>query len=107
MEKTQLLESWDEIVAELEPEERAFVGKTPIFRSDKDVLPLQAGDIIAWLERNRWESMKGISQVYVPPWDEPEKPVDGLTFVYDEGAIKRVLVIAHEKALRETSGGHQ
>ena len=66
MEKTQLLESWDMIVGELEPEERPFAGKTPIFRDDHEVLP-QAGDMLAWLERNRWEHMNGISEAYIPP----------------------------------------
>ena len=38
------------------PRVRALMGATPVFRSDEEVLPLQAADLVAWHKRRKKET---------------------------------------------------
>ena len=101
MEKTRLLENWDEIANEIKGSERDFVSNTPIFRDDEDAMPLQAADMLAWLDRNRWEHRVGTTPLYQPPWGADEDATNGLTFVYDEASLRLTFQRAHEHAIAE------
>jgi len=45
------------IKAAAEPNVRALMGATPVFRNDEEVLPLQAADLIAWHKRRKKEAL--------------------------------------------------
>ncbi len=47
---------YDYIKSQQPPEVRALMGSTPIFQSDKEVVPLQAADVLAWHLRRATES---------------------------------------------------
>jgi hypothetical protein len=47
---------WHFAMKDGQPEEiRTIMGSTPVFKDDKDVLPLQAADLVAWHKRRRKE----------------------------------------------------
>lgn len=44
--------TFDELIKHLSKRQKKIIGKTPIFADDKDFLPLQAADFLAWNLRN-------------------------------------------------------
>ncbi|MNU70909.1 hypothetical protein D3C71_603270 [compost metagenome] len=78
----------DWMVGSFSPEQRAAIGSTPVFRDDKQVLPLQAADMLAWHIRREQEDREG----------ERERPwmnfivADGRHFMthVDEESIQRI-----------------
>lgn len=90
MEKSVLLKNWCDMISATPPEESQFVGSTPVFEDDEDFLPIQAADLIAWIQRNRWQaSNEGVS-LYIPCWAE-KRDIPGMIITYDEASIGRVL----------------
>jgi Protein of unknown function (DUF3800) len=53
-EKGAVLSSWELFKAVHPPEQAKLMGSTPIFRNDREYLPLQAADMFAWWVR-RWQ----------------------------------------------------
>jgi hypothetical protein len=56
-EKTGLLRAWDSFSANFKnsnPETAKLIGATPVFRNDREFLPLQAADFFAWWVRH-WQ----------------------------------------------------
>jgi Protein of unknown function (DUF3800) len=100
MERTLLLENWDSVVSATPEGELAFVGRTPIFRDDEDVLPLQAADLLAWLQRARWEEENQGGAPFEPPWQKT-KEIPGLIINYDEASIRRILDPALARTIRD------
>lgn len=52
-DKRGLIDGWDRL-KELNPENAHLMGATPVFRDDKEYLPLQAADMLAWWVRH-WQ----------------------------------------------------
>lgn len=46
---------WEYIISQQPQEWAKFISASPIFRDDKDVLPLQAADMLAWHTRRNYE----------------------------------------------------
>lgn len=55
-ESTKALEEWDRILSYRDPAVRSILKSRPMHRSDKDVLPLQAADMFAWMQDRRFHS---------------------------------------------------
>jgi hypothetical protein len=53
--KDRLIAAWDSFKKMGHPTFKHLMGDTPAFRDDKNVLPLQAADLHAWLVRKRWD----------------------------------------------------
>lgn len=76
------------------PDVKPMLGKTPIFRPDSEVLPLQAADMEAWWLRKRWrEKLTGEPRLEYP-WQPSNMP--SVTVVADEEKIKET----YEKVLQ-------
>jgi hypothetical protein len=66
-----------------------MLGGTPNFKSDDNVLPLQAADLEAWWLRRRWlEKLKAIPRLEYP-WVPSEIPE--VTCVHTEETLEDVL----------------
>lgn len=46
---------WEYTISQQPPEWGQFISASPVFRDDKDVLPLQAADLLAWHTRRGYE----------------------------------------------------
>jgi hypothetical protein len=66
--KDRLVGAWESFKAMASPAFKEVMGDTPIFRDDKNVLPLQAADFHAWLVRKRWEEVSLGRQRAQMPW---------------------------------------
>ena len=69
--KNAVIESWDTFKAAApSPELATLTGSTPVFRNDREYLPLQAADLLAWWVRH-WqkEGIKGAELIRCQfPW---------------------------------------
>lgn len=91
--KTALLSSWDWVIEHLSEDQRARVGKTPIFRDDEDVLPLQAADLAAWWLRRWWEENTIGRAAPTPPWAE-KREIPSLGKKIDETTLREIFQAA-------------
>ncbi|MEL6876672.1 MAG: DUF3800 domain-containing protein [Pseudomonadota bacterium] len=87
-EKKALLESWDAFIGSRKPEIRHRYGKTPIFRDDRDILPLQAADLWAWWVRKWYNEGRP---------DEMAKPDFGFWKAYREGHAKVAISLTEDQ----------
>ena len=93
IEKGRLLEIWDMLAENAPPDVKPKLGATPIFRSDKDILPLQAADLEAWWLRKRWrEKLTGEPRLEYP-WQPAAIP--GVSNVLSEDKMQK----SYEKIL--------
>lgn len=68
MEQSRILEAWPALYANAPSDVKPMLGRTPIFRSDKNLVPLQAADLEAWWLRKAWEARLR-SDIFVEyPW---------------------------------------
>jgi hypothetical protein len=94
MDKTKLLREWDDVIQKVGKDVSHVLGSTPIFKSDDDVLPLQAADMEAWWLRRRWsEKLKGLPRLEYPwiPSSIPE-----IWVVFDEAENQK----SYDKVLK-------
>lgn len=88
-EKKYIREVWEEFKSILPEQALSRLGGEPIFRSDKDVLPLQAADFRAWQVRNQWASrVLGRPQYRVPLL--PNKRTTVLSTMWDGIRLKEL-----------------
>jgi Protein of unknown function (DUF3800) len=72
-EKNAVIESWDAFKAAApSPELAALAGSTPVFRNDREYLPLQAADMLAWWVRHwQLDGIKGAELIRCKfPWSK-------------------------------------
>jgi hypothetical protein len=94
MEKGKIVDAWDELKAFAPPHIGRLMGNTPAFQDDRDVLPLQAADLLAWWVRKlRTEDPDRAGKV-VLPW-KARRNIPGVQINMDE---KRLLKIREAKA---------
>jgi hypothetical protein len=68
-EKKNTLEAWDRIKLSVTPQVRKLMGSTPIYRNDKQFLPLQGADLFAyWVRQIELNKMNGMSEGSLYPW---------------------------------------
>jgi hypothetical protein len=86
-EKTFLLREWPRIIEGTPEPTKHLVGRTPIFRDDEDVLPLQAADMIAWWGRNAWEAKFHGGVEWQRPWQE-RRQIPNLNIFYNDRNLR-------------------
>jgi uncharacterized protein DUF3800 len=97
MEKTLIRDSWDELKERADPTINVLMGRTPQFEDDKEFLPLQAGDLLAWWVRSMaTESINGMRPKIAPPWI-PKRRIPGVQIVFDEPRLKDAIERASER----------
>jgi Protein of unknown function (DUF3800) len=73
MHQTHILSAWAATKRDAPPNVKPMLGATPIFKSDDEVLPIQAADLQAWWVRRRErEKIHGLDPLEYP-W-EPANP---------------------------------
>jgi hypothetical protein len=92
MEKGKIMDAWDLFKQYASSDTKDFIGRAPIFQDDKEVVPIQAADLIAWWIR-KMASMK--SNKIEVPWKSTRR-IPGFQFHYDENKLKEV----HENVSR-------
>jgi hypothetical protein len=83
-EKKKILPVWDGFVANAPFPEK--FGKTPRFEDDKEFMPLQAADIIAWWIRNNISKGCPVKESVWVPWEQ-KKLVHCIINVQEEDSI--------------------
>jgi hypothetical protein len=58
MEKKKIRDAWDSFKENAAAEARPYIGSDPRFEDDKEFLPLQAADLIAWVDYEKWQPKK-------------------------------------------------
>jgi hypothetical protein len=100
MEKSAIFEAWDAFSSH--PDRiGSLLGSTPIFADDKEVLPLQAADMTAWVMRRRWIERASGAQKVALPWRSKSIPSSKnlLSFEWDEEGLERQLQLLNMKTL--------
>ena len=91
-EKRAILEAWD-IFSVMQPDVRSIFGATPRFEDDKEFLPLQAADMLAWFVRASYGSYNlERNGVIVFPW-QSQKDVFGVHGSIHEDQITQQLML--------------
>jgi hypothetical protein len=86
MEKSKIVEGWEEFKENSPPGLKALMGDIPGFRDDEDVLPLQAADLLAWWVRKMaTEEPDHVYRVGFP-W-KPRRQIPGMQFHFDEAML--------------------
>jgi hypothetical protein len=94
MEQSKLLSIWGRLVAEAPDDVKPMLGRTPVFKSDSDVLPLQAADLETWWLHRRWrERLLGEARIEYP-WQPADIP--GVSWILTEEEMKK----SYDKTLR-------
>jgi hypothetical protein len=94
IEQGKLLSIWNKLMGTAPDDVKPMLGSTPVFKSDRDVLPLQAADMEAWWLRKRWrEQLTGEPRLEYP-WQPAAIP--GVTCIYTEETLKE----SYEKILK-------
>ena len=97
MEKTVIRDGWDIIKALADPEVAELLGATPQFRDDKELLPLQAADMLAWwIRAMASESIAGVPMNYRPTW-KSKRQIPGIQIHFDEERLKRAIENTNQK----------
>jgi hypothetical protein len=85
MEKDKIVKAWDQFKEHINPAVKHLVGSVPAFLDDKDFLPLQAADLLAWWVR---KMVEGIAPS--PPWRSPLREIPGFQMNYNEERMLQV-----------------
>jgi hypothetical protein len=80
MEKKKIRDAWDSFKENAAAEARPYIGSDPRFEDDKEFLPLQAADLIAWWVRKMATEKR---QIATFPW-KPSREIPGFQFHCDE-----------------------
>jgi hypothetical protein len=97
MEQQHIRDGWDLAKELFEPDVKALLGKTPEFRDDEKVLPLQAADFLAWWVRSMaTKDIAGVEPKYLPPW-KPKRQIPGIQVHYDEASLKQAIERTNRK----------
>jgi hypothetical protein len=86
----------------LSAEFEEVTGNAPIFRDDREFLPLQAADLLAWWTRRQWLTDGNISNRCVPyPWRQ-KNAFPAMVLDLSGDALRRELeeIQAHRRARR-------
>jgi hypothetical protein len=90
-ESKMVLQAWDVLVEQnddIKPFQNA-----PMFRSDEEMLPLQAADLLAWWARKNWvEHGTFDNQKWLFPWEERTPGPDYFFAEMDEDGIRKHLL---------------
>ncbi len=86
IEQGKLLAIWDMVVETAPDDVKPMLGSTPNFKSDTDVLPLQAADMEAWWLRKRWRELLTGEPRLEYPWQPAAIP--GVTCEYTEEKLQ-------------------
>lgn len=87
MEKKQIRDAWDDFKGFVDPSVRKLIGSDPRFEDDKDFLPIQAGDLLAWWVRAMATESINTNPFKMPiPW-VPKRCIPGIQITFDEGRI--------------------
>jgi hypothetical protein len=85
-EKSKIIDAWEDFKVNASDDTRDLLGWTPAFRDDKDVLPLQAADLLAWWVRKMaTEEADKIPRVKFP-W-QPQRQIPGVQMIWDEARL--------------------
>jgi Protein of unknown function (DUF3800) len=100
MEKSQIVDGWESFKANTPIDMRDLLERAPAFENDKDLLPLQAADLLAWWVRKMaTEEADKVPRVGFP-W-RPNRPIPGLQIHCDEAW----LVAARDAIISSRQGG--
>jgi hypothetical protein len=104
----RIRESYREVAKQVPAASAAKIAGTPDFRDDKDVLPLQAADLIAWhVRRNIMETARH-KELKSDTWTELLN-LERLTGVYTEERMRRIFQMGNAPKpsviLRDPSSG--
>jgi hypothetical protein len=80
-EKAKILPSWETIKNFAAPELKELMSGTPIYRDDKNTMPLQAADLLAWWIL-KWEREEVRDWAENLPFPWPQKRAIGRIFTY-------------------------
>ncbi len=86
-EKVHLRAGWDFFVLGMPSEVRSLIAREPKFENSKDVLPLQAAEIIVWHAREHWLKHRKFEGEIELLWPQA-KPVKGHLVHWDYDALK-------------------
>ncbi len=90
MEEDKIHQSWSFFKKNFPPALLHNLSGHPIFRNDKELKPLQAADLWAWVTRKRYNEKITGDLKWEPPWRE-RKPIHQLHIEYDERSIRALL----------------
>lgn len=94
IEQGNILSIWVMLTENAPQDVKPMLGATPIFKSDKNVLPLQAADMEAWWLRRRWQERLTGEPYLEYPWQPTNIP--GVTCVFSEEKMRE----SHDKILQ-------
>jgi len=87
MRSGRILNIWEGFKRGATLDTRDMIGGTPQFKSDMDVLPLQAADMEAWWMRQRWhERLTGAPRLEYP-W-QPEVPIPNMEITFTQQRLR-------------------
>ncbi len=84
IEQQRILEVWPRVMETAPPDVKPMLGNTPIFKSDKEVLPLQAADLEVWWLRRRWQERLTGEPRMEYPWQPADIPGASCEFTEDK-----------------------
>jgi hypothetical protein len=89
MEKKNIRDAWDLLKERFNEDTKSMMGSDPRFEDDKEFLPLQAADLLAWwIRRMATEESDGI-QKFDFPW-KPTRSIPAFQFHYDEALLRKI-----------------
>jgi hypothetical protein len=110
MEKPQIIEAWEwmwTVAKPNPPNLKEIIGGTPSFKDDKQVLPLQAADFIAWWMRRRFDAQANGKEPLPAIWKDRGPPyVPGMCIQFNEQELRESAERVLARTIRyNTTGG--
>ena len=96
--KHRLIAAWDSFKKMGHPTFKHLMGDTPAFRDDKNVLPLQAADLHAWLVRKRWDDYATGQPETRMPWTKQRK-IPSIAIEWGEEQLRTVHSMLFEEEI--------
>lgn len=83
---------WELMLNVASDEARDMLGRTPIWASDDEELPLQAADFNAWWVLNGWRNNPEAPADWRYPWSKGETKIPGFEASWDESSLYNFLL---------------
>lgn len=95
----QVLMGYDIMMEHSDLELRSRLGKMPRFEDDKEFLPLQAADLLAWFARKHWVANRSITTKDIGVAWEPRVPILGFRANFGYEDIKANYLVLRDRLL--------
>jgi len=91
-QKGRLLDTWDHMKRRMRIRDARYVRNPPAFRSDDELMPLQAADFVAWWTRKKYLEKGSILDFEaLVPWETEDANHGHIYAEHDEAAMMELL----------------